>query len=58
MESGCGLDSFDFVTVTVAVACEHRNGPLDSIKGGEFLDELSDCQVLDIEPVHRTPKLI
>jgi hypothetical protein len=24
-------------------SCEHGNGPTDSIKGGELLDQLSDC---------------
>jgi hypothetical protein len=36
---GCGLDS----SVLVAVSCEHGSEPSDSIKGGEFLDQLSDC---------------
>jgi hypothetical protein len=26
--------------------CEHGNEPLGSIKGGEFLDYLSNCQLL------------
>jgi hypothetical protein len=26
--------------------CEHGNEPLGSIKGGEFLDKLSDYQLL------------
>jgi hypothetical protein len=31
---------------TVADPSEHSNEPSDSIKGGEFLDLLSDCQLL------------
>jgi hypothetical protein len=27
-------------------SCEHDNEPLCSIKGGEFLHELSDCKLL------------
>jgi hypothetical protein len=27
----------------LASACKHGNGLLDSIKGGEFVDQLSDC---------------
>jgi hypothetical protein len=34
----CGLDSCG--------SCEHGNEPLASIKGGEFLDNLSDCWLL------------
>jgi hypothetical protein len=30
----------------VAGSCEHGNEPLGSIKGGEFRDQLSDCQLL------------
>jgi hypothetical protein len=26
--------------------CEHGNEPVGSVKGGEFLDYLSDCQCL------------
>jgi hypothetical protein len=26
--------------------CEHGNEPSGSIKGGEFLDQLNDCQLL------------
>jgi hypothetical protein len=29
----------------VADCCEHGNEPSRSIKGGEFLDLLSDCQL-------------
>jgi hypothetical protein len=30
----------------VAGCCEHSNEPMDSIKGGEFVDQLSDYQLL------------
>jgi hypothetical protein len=30
----------------VAVCCEHNSEPLGSIKGGEFLEQLSDYQLL------------
>jgi hypothetical protein len=30
----------------MAGCCEYGNELLGSIKGGEFLDELSDCQLL------------
>jgi hypothetical protein len=30
----------------VAGSCEHGNDPLDSTKGGELLDQLSDCWLL------------
>jgi hypothetical protein len=30
----------------VVGSCEHRNEPLDSTKGGEILDSLSDCWLL------------
>jgi hypothetical protein len=30
----------------VAGCCEHGNEPSSFIKGGEFLDQLSDCQLL------------
>jgi hypothetical protein len=33
----------------VAGSFEHGNGPSGSIKGGEFLDKLSDCWVLGID---------
>jgi hypothetical protein len=31
---------------TWTASCEHGNEPSGSIKGGEFLDKLSDCQLL------------
>jgi hypothetical protein len=33
----------------VAGCCEHGNEPLVSTKGGELLDQLSDCQLLQKE---------
>jgi len=30
----------------VAYSCEHGNEPSSSVKGGEFLDQLSDYQLL------------
>jgi len=35
----------------VASPCEHDIEPSGSIKGGEFLDLLSDCQLLKMECV-------
>jgi hypothetical protein len=32
----------------VAGFCEHSNEPLGSIKGGEFIYQLSDCQLLKV----------
>jgi hypothetical protein len=31
---------------TMTGSCEHGNEPSGPIKGGEFLDYLSDCQLL------------
>jgi len=31
----------------VARCCEHGDEPLGSIKGGKFLDQLGDCQLLN-----------
>jgi hypothetical protein len=39
----CGLDSSGSGWRPVAGRCEHGNEPSDSIKGGEFVDWLSDC---------------
>jgi hypothetical protein len=39
----CGLDSSDSGYGQVTDCCEHGNEPSGSIKGGEFLDKLSDC---------------
>jgi hypothetical protein len=38
----CGLDSFDSWWGPVAVSREHDNEPSGSIKGWEFIDQLSD----------------
>jgi hypothetical protein len=37
----------------VADLCEHDNEPWCCIKGGKFLDELSDCQLLKKDSVPR-----
>jgi hypothetical protein len=44
MVGRCGLDSSGSGQVPVAGSCEHCNESSDSIKGGEFLDQLTDCQ--------------
>jgi hypothetical protein len=31
----------------VVSSCEHGNEPSNSMKGGQFLDQLSDCQLHD-----------
>jgi hypothetical protein len=38
----CGVDSSGSGYGPLAGCCEYRNEPLDSIKGSEFLDCLSD----------------
>jgi len=38
-----GLDSSDSGQGPVAPSYKHSNEPLGSIKGGKFLDTLSDC---------------
>jgi hypothetical protein len=43
---GCGLDSPGPGLGPVAGSCEHDNETSGSIKGGEFLDQLSDYQFL------------
>jgi hypothetical protein len=40
------MDSFDSEQVSVANCCEYGNEPTHSIKGGEFIDYLSDYQLL------------
>jgi hypothetical protein len=39
----CGLDSSGSGLRPVAGSCKHDNEALQSIKDGEFLDQLSDC---------------
>jgi hypothetical protein len=39
----CELDASGSGQGPVAGCCEHGNEPSGSIKGGEFLDSLSDC---------------
>jgi hypothetical protein len=41
-----GMDSSRSEKVPVAGSCEHGNEHLGFIKGGEFSDQLSDCQLL------------
>jgi len=43
---GCGLDASGSRLEPVTGCCEHGNEPSGSIKGGEFNDYLSDCQLL------------
>jgi hypothetical protein len=38
----CGLDASGSGWETVAGSCEHSNEPSGSIKGGEFLDQVSN----------------
>jgi len=38
----CGLDASGSGQETVAGSCEHSNEPSGSIKGGEFLDQVSN----------------
>jgi hypothetical protein len=42
----CGLKSSGSGWGPVAGSCEHDNEPSGSIKGGDFLYKLSDCQFL------------
>jgi hypothetical protein len=42
----CGLDKCGSGQGPVLDCCECGNDPSDSIKGGEFHDELSDCSLL------------
>jgi hypothetical protein len=39
----CEMDSFGSGWGSVTASCEHGNETLGSIKGGQFLDQLSDC---------------
>jgi hypothetical protein len=42
----CGLDSSGSGEGQVMASCKCGNGPSGSIKGGEFLDLLNDCNLL------------
>jgi hypothetical protein len=42
----CGIDSSGSGWGPVAVTCEESNEPTGSIKGGGFIDQLSDYQFL------------
>jgi len=39
-----------FIWLIDAGSCEHGNEPSGSIKGGEFIDQLSECQFLTKDP--------
>jgi len=43
---GRGVDWFNLTQVQVANCCEHGDEPSGSIKLGEFLDSLMNCQLL------------
>jgi hypothetical protein len=43
----CGLNLYGLGYESVADCCENDNESLGSIKGGEFLDQLSDCHLLN-----------
>jgi len=43
---GCELDLSGTRYWPVAGSCEHGNEISSSIKGGEFFDSLSNCQIL------------
>jgi hypothetical protein len=47
----CGLDSSGSGWVPVTGSFEHDDELLGSIKGGEFLDQLSNYQLLEKESV-------
>jgi hypothetical protein len=42
---GCVLDSYSSGQGSVAAFCEDGSEPCASIKGGECVDELSDCSI-------------
>jgi hypothetical protein len=46
MVGSCGLDASGVEQGNVAGSCEHDNEPSGSIKGGQLLDQLSDCWLL------------
>jgi len=39
----CGLDASGAEQGQVPGSCEHANEPLGSLKGVEFVDQMSDC---------------
>jgi len=47
----CGLDTSGSGLGPVAGCCEHGNEPSGSVKGGELLDWLRDCQLLKKDSV-------
>jgi hypothetical protein len=40
---GCVWTAFGLLRTEMGSCCEHDTEPLGSRKGGEFLDQLSDC---------------
>jgi hypothetical protein len=46
MVGRCGLGASGSGYGPATGSCEHGNEPSSSIKGGEFLDQLSDYQLL------------
>jgi hypothetical protein len=51
---GCGLNLTGTVYDFMAGSCNRGNKPSDSIKGGEFIDQLSDCQPINENSVPRS----
>jgi hypothetical protein len=45
----CGQDSYGTGYGPVAGSCERGNESSGPIKGREFLDQLSDCQLLKLD---------
>jgi hypothetical protein len=45
-EIGCGLDSAGFAYGPVVGSYKPANEPFGSIKGGEFINQLSGCQFM------------
>jgi hypothetical protein len=45
---GCGLDRCRSEEGPVAGCCEHGNEPACAVQGGEFLEWLSDYQILNL----------
>jgi hypothetical protein len=51
MELECGLDESGLVEGRMTGCCEHGNEPSCSMRGGEFLDLLSNYQLLKTDSV-------
>jgi hypothetical protein len=54
LEGGLGLDSFGSGQGPVARSCEHGNELSGSIKGGKFLDGLSDYRLFKKDSAPRS----